>query len=45
LQLSAALLYAILINHHAHSEAIKAAKATESQLRDRVEHLESDIRR
>ncbi|GJE98225.1 hypothetical protein PsYK624_144490 [Phanerochaete sordida] len=51
LELSAALLRAILMNYHAHSEATKAAKQTETQLTrqleeaDRLRHkLESELR-
>lgn len=40
LQLSAALLRAILVNHVAHSEATRYAKAVESQLRDGLEQAE-----
>ncbi|KAJ3551579.1 hypothetical protein NM688_g4622 [Phlebia brevispora] len=40
LELSAALLRAILLNHLAHSEATKAAKNTEMQLNHRLEELE-----
>ncbi|KAK7691541.1 hypothetical protein QCA50_004940 [Cerrena zonata] len=39
LRLSSSLLRAILMNHMAHSEAIKAARDTESNLKDEVEHL------
>ena len=40
LELSAALLRAILLNHLAHSEATKAAKNTETQLTHKIEELE-----
>ncbi|KAF6760501.1 hypothetical protein DFP72DRAFT_1166142 [Ephemerocybe angulata] len=40
LYLSAALLRAILMNHMAHSEASKNAKATENGLKSKIEHLE-----
>ncbi|KAF8882112.1 hypothetical protein BD779DRAFT_1444977 [Infundibulicybe gibba] len=40
LHLSAALLRAILINHIAHSEASKAAKMVEANLKDRIDDLE-----
>ncbi|KAI0746742.1 hypothetical protein C8Q80DRAFT_1121487 [Daedaleopsis nitida] len=40
LQLSAALLRAILVNHVAHSEATRVAKAVESHLRERLEQAE-----
>lgn len=52
LELSAALLRAILMNHLAHSEATKAAKYAESQLNQRLEEaemskskLESELKR
>jgi len=40
LYLSAALLRAILMNHMAHSEASKNAKATEKSLKNKIEDLE-----
>ena len=40
LQLSAALLRAILVNHVAHSEATRIAKTVESHLRERLEQSE-----
>ncbi|KAF9044308.1 hypothetical protein BJ165DRAFT_1405147 [Panaeolus papilionaceus] len=42
--LSAALLHAILTNHHAHSESSKNAKNTEMGLRRQVEELEGEVR-
>ncbi|TBU45426.1 hypothetical protein BD309DRAFT_860138 [Dichomitus squalens] len=42
LQLSAALLRAILVNHVAHSEATRVAKAVESHLRERLEHADME---
>ncbi|GBE84310.1 hypothetical protein SCP_0602880 [Sparassis crispa] len=42
LQLSAALLRAILVNHLAHSEATKHAKSVEANLRQKLEEAESD---
>ncbi|PPQ65420.1 hypothetical protein CVT24_011501 [Panaeolus cyanescens] len=40
--LSAALLHAILANHHSHSESSKNAKTTEMGLRRQVEDLEGE---
>lgn len=40
LELSAALLRAILLNHLAHSEATKAWKNTEANLNHKIEDLE-----
>ncbi|EPQ51333.1 hypothetical protein GLOTRDRAFT_112488 [Gloeophyllum trabeum ATCC 11539] len=40
LQLSAALLHAILANHCAHAEANRAAKATEANLRAQIDDLQ-----
>ena len=52
LELSAALLRAILMNYHAHSEATKAAKQMEAQLSHQLEEtemkktkLEAELRR
>ncbi|KAM5537061.1 hypothetical protein V8D89_009207 [Ganoderma adspersum] len=42
LQLSAALLRAILVNHVAHSEASRVAKTVESHLRERLEHADME---
>ena len=41
LHLSAALLRAILVNHVAHSDATKAAKIVEHNLRKNVDELET----
>ena len=43
LRLSSSLLRAILMNHMAHSEAIKAARDTESHLKGEVEQLRASI--
>ncbi|KAF9470365.1 hypothetical protein BDN70DRAFT_939778 [Pholiota conissans] len=43
--LSAALLRAILTNHMAHSDASKAAKTTEANLRHKIEDLELNVTR
>lgn len=52
IQLSAALLHAILTNYNAHSEATKSAKHAEMELKDQLEEvevakekLESELRR
>ena len=52
LELSAALLRAILMNYHAHLEATKTAKQTEAQLTHQLEEaemkktkLEAELRR
>ncbi|KAL1944046.1 hypothetical protein VTO73DRAFT_3864 [Trametes versicolor] len=42
LQLSAALLRAILVNHVAHSEATRMAKNVEANLRERLEDAQND---
>ena len=41
LSLSAALLRAILMNHFAHSEASKAAKITEANLKNKIDEVEA----
>ncbi|KAI0916247.1 hypothetical protein AcW1_009924 [Taiwanofungus camphoratus] len=41
LQLSAALLRAILVNHVAHSEASKIAKAVEANLKEKLQEVET----
>lgn len=41
LSLSAALLRAILMNHLAHSEASKAAKTTEANLKNKIDEVEA----
>ena len=41
LSLSAALLRAILMNHFAHSEASKAAKTTEANLKSKIDEVEA----
>ncbi|EMD36462.1 hypothetical protein CERSUDRAFT_115479 [Gelatoporia subvermispora B] len=42
LQLSAALLRAILVNHVAHSEAMKAARSVEANLRAKLSEVEEE---
>lgn len=42
LQLSAALLRAILVNHVAHSEATRMAKNVEANLRERLEDAQNE---